>query len=100
MEPDLSQDYSLPRHVQPGMKHFLAVLSLLLVSACHSPPVTVSDEITRQFQASGRTFVNLAEVLPVPWDRVCVLGPYSDNPAAKKNAGVPVGGGSHLVHRK
>ncbi len=69
------------------MNYFLSVLILLLVPACDSPTVTVSDEITRKFQASGRTFVNLVEVLPVPWDRVCILGPYSDNSAAQKTLG-------------
>lgn len=89
MEQDLSRGYSLPPQVQPAMKYFLSVLIFLIVPACHSPTLTVSDEITRKFQASGRTFVNLVEVLPVPWDRVCMLGPYSDNPAAKKTLGFP-----------
>ncbi len=49
----------------------------LLLPACGASESKISDEITRQFQSSGRTFVNLAEVVSSDWDRVCILGPYS-----------------------
>ena len=50
---------------------------LLLLSACDSTTPTISEELTSQFQSSGRTFVNLEKVLPTGWDKVCILGPYS-----------------------
>ncbi len=67
----------------------LCGLVLAISAGCGSSTSEVSEEITRQFQASGRTFVNLAEVLPSSWDKVCILGPYSDNSAAKKVLGFP-----------
>ena len=62
-------------------------LIMVSLTSCDSPISEVSEEISRQFQASGRTFVNLADVLPTPWDKVCILGPYSDNNATKKAIG-------------
>ena len=59
------------------MKSWCIVLLLLIVSACDSAPSTITEEITRQFQSSGRTFVDLAKVVPTAWDKVCILGPYS-----------------------
>ena len=60
---------------------------ILSLASCHSPTSEISEEITRQFQSSGRTFVNLADVLPGDWDKVCILGPYSDNKATKETIG-------------
>ena len=63
------------------------VFALLILPACDSSTATVSEELSRQFNASGRTFVNLAEVLPRSWNRVCIMGPYSDNKAVKETLG-------------
>lgn len=62
-------------------------LLVLIQAGCEPPHSDVSEELTRQFQASGRSFVNLAEVLPSPWEKVCIIGPYSD----KKSVAVTVG---------
>ena len=62
-------------------------LMLLLEMGCDPQTSKVSEELTRQFQASGRSFVNLAEVLPAPWDRVCIFGPYSDEKAVNTTLG-------------
>jgi hypothetical protein len=59
------------------MKHFLWIVVLFVFSGCDSPASGVSEEITRQFKSSGRTFVNLANVLPTVWEKVCILGPYA-----------------------
>lgn len=61
-------------------------MTFLLVR-CDTPVAGVSDEITRQFQSSGRTFVNLDKVLPVAWDKVCILGPYSTSKHAQETLG-------------
>lgn len=58
-----------------------------LVCGCGPSPSPASEEITRQFQSSGRTFVNLGEAVPGDWEKVCMFGPYSDNKAAKKSLG-------------
>ena len=59
------------------MKSWYIVLLLLIVTSCDSSPRTITEEITSQFQSSGRTFVDLADVVPTAWDKVCILGPYS-----------------------
>ena len=59
------------------MKFLVLVWVLLTLPSCESPTLNLSEEITRQFQSSGRTFVNLPKVLPSVWDKVCILGPYS-----------------------
>ncbi len=55
----------------------MVLLLLLIVSSCDSAPRTITEEITSQFQSSGRTFVNLEKVVPADWAKVCILGPYS-----------------------
>ena len=69
------------------MNVWLIVLGLLALPSCDSPTSGVSEEITRQFKSSGRTFVNLAEVLPRPWDKVCIFGPYSTSKNAYDTLG-------------
>ncbi len=59
------------------MKCWCILLLLLILPACDSTTPTITEEITRQFQSSGRTFVNLEKVVPNAWDKVCILGPYS-----------------------
>ena len=62
-------------------------LMLFVEMGCDAQISKVSEELTRQFQASGRSFVNLAEVLPTPWDKMCILGPYSDGKAVNMTLG-------------
>ena len=59
------------------MKVCALLLMLVLVPACDSTSPTLTEKITNQFQSSGRTFVDLAKVVPQAWDKVCILGPYS-----------------------
>lgn len=66
---------------------FVIGLMLLAQWGCDGATSKISEELTRQFQASGRSFVNLAEVVPSVWDRVCILGPYSDDKAFKLTLG-------------
>lgn len=63
-------------------------LFLFVQSGCEAPPSKVSEELTRQFQASGRSFVNLAEVLPTPWEKMCIMGPYSDTKSVNATLGI------------
>lgn len=59
------------------MKFWLILWVFLVLPACDSTTPTITEEITRQYQSSGRTFVNLEKVLPTAWDKVCILGPHS-----------------------
>jgi hypothetical protein len=49
------------------------------------PGIAVS--IAGQFRRSNGALVDLAKANPGAWDRVCVLGPYSNNAAAKTTLG-------------
>jgi len=69
------------------MKYFFWLLMPLLIVRCDTPAPGVSEEITRQFQSSGRTFVDLAKVLPAAWDKICILGPYSTSKHAQETLG-------------
>ena len=70
-------------------RHRIIIWGLLgwLVVGCGPSPSPTSEEITRQFQSSGRTFINLAKAVPGEWEKVCIFGPYSDNNAAFKTLG-------------
>jgi len=62
-------------------------LMVFFEMGCDGQTSTISEELTRHFQASGRSFVSLAEVLPSPWEKVCILGPYSDGKAVNMTVG-------------
>ncbi len=69
------------------MNYVFSVIILLVLVSCDSPASGVSEEITRQFQSSGRTYVDLAKVIPSVWDKVCILGPYSTSKHAYETLG-------------
>ena len=48
---------------------------------------STSSAIAKQFAESKGTSVNLSTAVPGAWERVCVLGPYSNNDTAKKTLG-------------
>lgn len=47
----------------------------------------VSSAIARQFAESKGTSVNLTTAVAGKWEKVCVLGPYSNNDSAKRTLG-------------
>ena len=61
----------------------------LCLSGCLAPTSEISKSIAEYFHSTGRTLVNLDEVVTIQWDQVCILGPYSDNAAAKDTLGFP-----------
>ena len=58
----------------------------LAVAGC-TPGPGISMEINGQFRDSQGGDVDLAKAYPANWDRVCILGPYSDNATAKSALG-------------
>ena len=61
------------------MKHcWFSFTFSLLCGACSSGS-DISGQIESQFKASEAAPINLALVVPASWERVCVLGPYTDN---------------------
>jgi hypothetical protein len=63
------------------LRPVIAVM-LLVLSACRGAD---SSSIADQFSASES--VDLATAVPGDWDRVCVLGPYSNNALAAQALG-------------
>jgi hypothetical protein len=59
----------------------------VFLGACESAERINSKRIAEQFEASGNTSVDLAQANPEPWDKVCVLGPYATNAAAREMLG-------------
>lgn len=68
------------------MRNPAALIAILLLLAACGPDGT-SRIIDRQLQSGG--IVNLDAGVPGPWERVCILGPYSDNRAAADTLGFP-----------
>ena len=66
----------------------LFACALLGCSAgCTESKPGIAVSIAGQFRRSNGALVDLVEANPAAWDRVCVLGPYSDNAAAKATLG-------------
>lgn len=62
-------------------------LVLLLLSACSRIDTDISAKIEAALNASQTAPIDLALVVPAPWDRVCVLSPYFDNEQTEKVLG-------------
>jgi hypothetical protein len=72
------------------MRHFLPCLLAALaavLAGCSEADPAISVSIAGQFRRSAGGTVDLVEANPGEWDRVCILGPYSDNAAAKQTLG-------------
>ena len=76
------------------MRHSHARLVLIstaftTLSACDAyfAEAESSRVIAKYFEESGRKSVDLALAVPLEWDKVCVLGPYSSNAAVRDTLG-------------
>ena len=65
----------------------LAVSCILVTAAGCTAHDSTSSAIARQFVESKGSSVSLATAVPSAWERVCVLGSYSNNDTAKKTLG-------------
>jgi hypothetical protein len=63
---------------------WLTTFIFVFLSGCQSDK-GISSEIERSF-SKGRE-IDLAQIFPRDWDRVCVLGPYSNNAIASQTLG-------------
>lgn len=61
-------------------------LACLAIFGC-SPKNDISTAIADQLAQTKGTSLNLSEAVPTHWERVCILGPYSDNKTAKAALG-------------
>ena len=68
-------------------KRALIALVCFLLSACSRINTEISAKIEAKFNASQTAPIDLALILPAPWDRACVLSPYIDNEQAERVLG-------------
>jgi len=64
------------------MKSVFVTLSMFLV-ACTSASPEISAQLARQFTASESLAIDLAQLGPASWQKVCVLTPYTTNQQAE-----------------
>lgn len=74
-------------HVMSHMRSRLFLASCVWLTAAGCTAHDASLAIFRQFVESKGASVNLATAVPGTWEKVCVLGPYSNNETAKKTLG-------------
>ncbi|WP_386066314.1 hypothetical protein ACFJIW_17475 [Tahibacter sp. UC22_41] len=74
--------------VMPRQHHQRGALALLLLAlaGCQSGHPT-SKAIADQLSASSDRRIDLATIAPGDWERVCILGPYSNDAAAVRILG-------------
>jgi len=83
-----------------GSASVALALLVLASAACSDSEPKISVSIAGQFRRSAGGLVDLAEANPSPWDRVCVLGPYTTNASAKKTLGFDWNAeGKSVIHR-
>ena len=56
-------------------------------AGCSESESGIAVSIAGQFRRTNGATIDLVAANPQAWDRVCMLGPYSDNAAAKKALG-------------
>ena len=64
------------------MKSVFITLSMFLV-ACTSASPEISAQLARQFAASDSMAIDLSQLGPASWQKVCVLTPYTTNQQAE-----------------
>jgi len=64
-------------------RHIVTSCILVVAVSCTAHDAT-SSAIAKQFAESKGSSVSLTAALPSAWEKVCVLGPYSNNDAAKQ----------------
>jgi hypothetical protein len=69
-----------------GRIRAIGVLCLLLIVSCGQSS-SLSDAITRHFNSTNGRAVSLSAAVPSEWERVCILGPYSNNATTKLTLG-------------
>jgi hypothetical protein len=63
------------------------VIVMLLLSACTNGGTSISRQLTKEFDASASAPIDLAQLGPPTWEKVCVLGSYTSTKEAEKVLG-------------
>ena len=70
------------------MKQVAILLILILFSACNMKEENkTSEAIFSQLKNSDWRIVDFAKTVPFPFEKVCILGPYSSNKYAEQTLG-------------
>jgi hypothetical protein len=71
------------------MRTSVVVLAALSLGACTNGDKTISSQISELFDDAKVDTVDISKVGPKEWERMCVLGPYTDDAQAKEILGFP-----------
>lgn len=63
------------------------ILPCLLLSGCTNGDSSISAQLEALLQAGTETRVDLAQIGPASWERLCVLTPYTTNARAEQLLG-------------
>jgi hypothetical protein len=70
------------------MKNIIfTLLCIFGLLACSKPNQDISAQITKQFESSGSSAIDLRQVGPADWERLCAIGPYAFNNSVEKLLG-------------
>lgn len=62
------------------MKNIIHIFSLMvLLVSCSNGDKDINQNILMQLELNSFKFVDLREVVPVPWQTFCAIGPYVSN---------------------
>lgn len=64
-----------------------AALTCLLLSGCNSGDASISAQVEALLKARPATHIDLAQIGPASWERICVLKPYTTNAHAEQVLG-------------
>lgn len=70
------------------MKRLCSLAFLALTAAACSGDDPIAKLIYDQFKQSGKRSINLDRAVPAAWKRICVIGPYADNPTTHATLGL------------
>ena len=62
-------------------KRFVILTCISLLAGCNSAAIQTRDALTDQLESSVEK-IDLADIGPSDWERLCVLAPYSTNESA------------------
>ena len=70
------------------MKNLTFALTFILaLSACSKPNQEISTEITKKIESNNSDPIDLRQIGPESWERLCIIGPYASNDTAEKIIG-------------
>jgi hypothetical protein len=69
------------------MKDLITIASVLVLAGCSGTSSEISTKLATLFAQENASIIDLAELGPQSWERVCVLTPYTTNDEAERVLG-------------